>query len=276
MNQFSSFGAWRDAFLQSVLEIGIQVAAFVPSLVVALLIVLFGWMLSRALELAVGRLLQLFGLDRVARRLRLADVLERAGVQTTLSLVVARTLFWILMLSFLLFGAQTLGINVVSATIDRLVRFIPDILGAVLILLLGLLVARFAGTVVSSGAIAAGYPSGTRLGFFVRVIASGLVLIVALEQLGVATNIFVGPFTVILAAVGLSAGLAFALGAYPIVTHILAGHFLKQSLPRDVFVEVDGRRGTVDRIGATDTLFRCGEESWSIPNAKLLDLIVNR
>ena len=65
-------------------------------------------------------------------------------------------------------------------------------------------------------------------------------------------------------------------GARPIVTHILAGHFLKQSLPRDSFVEVGGERGIVERIGATDTLFRNGEESWSIPNAKLLDLIVRR
>lgn len=276
MEQFPNITAWRDAFLQATTELGTRVAGFLPSLVGALLIVLVGWVVSRCVELLARALLRSFGVDRAAARLQLTHVLERAGVRAPVSEIVAKTLYWFLMLAFLLFGVQTLGLDAVTTTIDRLVGFIPALLGAGLIGILGLLFARFVGTVASSGAAAAGFPSPTRLGFFVQMLVAGLVLVVAVEQLGVATSILVGPVTAILAAAGLSAGLAFALGAYPIVTHILAGHFLKQSLPRDSFVEIDGSRGIVERIGATDTLFRNGEESWSVPNARLLDLIVKR
>lgn len=276
MEQFSGFDVWRDAFLQSTVEIGTRIAAFVPHLVLAVFIIFVGWLIAQGAEVATGRLLRLFGIDTAARRLRVSHVLERAGVRVPLSEIVATSVYWVLLLSFMLFGVETLGVEAVSATLERLVQYIPQILGAVLILVLGFLSARFVGTVVTSGAAAAGFSGASRLGAVTRLAASTLVLVVALEQLGVATNIFIGPLTVLLGAAGLAAGLAFALGAYPIVNHILAGHFLKQSLPRDVFVEVDGRRGTVDRVGATETLFSNGEDSWSVPNARLLDMIVER
>jgi hypothetical protein len=276
VDQLPDISAWRDVFLQAANEIGTKVAGFLPSLLGAVLILLVGWLLSRSVELAAGRALRTFGLDRAAIRLRLSDVLERAGVGMALSEVVARLLFWLLMLTFVLSSVETLGLTAVTATIDRLIAYIPNLIGAALITLLGLLLARFTGTVVGSAAAAAGFSSAPRLGILVQILVAGLVIIVAIEQLGIATSVLVGPLTAILAAAGLSAGLAFALGAYPIVTHILAGHFLKQSLPRDTFIEIAGERGVVERIGATETVLRNGQKSWSVPNAKLLDLVVTR
>ena len=60
------------------------------------------------------------------------------------------------------------------------------------------------------------------------------------------------------------------------VTHILAGHFLKQSLPREGAIEVDGTRGIVERVGAVDTLLRNDTRSWSVPNGQLLEKVVER
>lgn len=276
MEQLPDIAAWRDVFLEAATAVGTKIAAFLPSLLGAVAILLLGWLLSRSVEVAAGRALRTFGLDRAAARLRLSDVLGRAGIQMTLSEVVARLLFWLLMLTFLLSSVETLGLTAVTATIDRLIAYIPNLIGAALIALLGVLFARFVGTVVSSAAAAAGFPSAPRLGFLVQMLVAGLVIVVAVEQLGVATNVLVGPLTALLAAAGLSAGLAFALGAYPIVTHILAGHFLRESLPRDAFVEVEGERGVVERVGATETLLRQGEKAWSVPNAKLLNLVVTR
>jgi hypothetical protein len=150
-------------------------------------------LISRSVEIAAGRALRTFGLDRAATRLRMTDVLERAGLKLGLSEIVARLLFWLLMLTFVLSSVEALGLTAVTATIDRLIAYVPSLIGAALITVVGLVLARFVGTLVSSAAAAA--------------------------------------------------GLAFALGAYPIVTHILAGHFLKESLPRDTFVEVEGERG---------------------------------
>lgn len=275
-NLLTDITAWRDALLQSATDLALRVAGFVPALLAAIVLLGVGWLLARAVELTARRVLGALGLDRAATRLGMSQPLERAGVRTPLSDVIARLSFWLVIAAFVLASARMLGLAAVTATVDRLVGFVPDLVGAGVILVLGLLAARFLGTLVSSGGAAAGLPSAARLGFVVRVLFGGLVVVVALEQLGVATSVLVGPLTAVLAAAGLSAGLTLALGAHPIVTHILAGHYLKQSLPRDSLVEVGGGRGVVERIGATDTLLRDGDDCWSIPNAKLLDLVVKR
>lgn len=276
MDPLSDISTWQDAFLQAASEMGTRLVAYLPNLVGALLILVIGWLVARSIELAASRGLRKLGLDRVAARLRIAEVIDRAGLGISVSQGVARLLFWLLMLTVLLACVDTLGLDAVTVTVDRLIAYIPSLVAATLIVVFGLLLARLLGGVVSSGAAAAGFPNAARLGFLVQLLAAGLVVVVAIEQLGVGTAVLVGPLTAVLAALGLSAGLAFALGAYPIVTHILAGHFLKQSLPRDTFVEIDGERGVVERIGAIDTVLRNGDRTWSVPNAKLINQTVIR
>jgi small-conductance mechanosensitive channel len=249
------------------------VVGFLPHLVGALLILFLGWALSRLVEVAAQRIFRTLGIDRLAFRYRLS---ERAGLRRAPSEALARVVFWLLMVTFLLASAQALGLPAVATTMERLAAYLPNLIGAALIAFLGLLMVRLLGSVTSSAAAAAGVPGAPRLGFLVRLLTAGLVTILTVEQLGIATAILVWPLTVVLAAAGFAAGLAFALGARPIVTHILAGHFLKQSLPRDSFIEIDGERGIVERIGATDTLLKNGDRRWSVPNAQLLERVVVR
>jgi hypothetical protein len=276
MRALFDFDTWREIVTRAAGELGATLASFVPHLLGAFAILAVGWLLSRSLEIAAGRLLHVVGLDRAAARLHLYDVLARAGVRATLSQIIARLLFWLLLLTFLLSAVETLGLTAVTSTLDRLIAYIPNVIGAALIAVFGLLLARFAGSVVGSGAAAAGFPGAQRVGLVAQGLAAILVLAAAAEQLGVSTDVLIGPITALLAAAGFAAGLAFALGARPIVTHILAGHFLQQSLPRDGFVEVDGRRGRVERVGPTETLLRDGERSWSVPNGQLLERVVSR
>ncbi len=219
------------------------------------------------------RSLRTLRIDRLAYRHR---VVEYAGLAQAPSEALGLLVYWLVLVTFLLSSIQMLGVTALSATLDRLLGYIPNLIGAALVGLLGVLLARFLGSMTASAAAAAGVPGAARFGFFVQVLAIGLVALVAIEQLGFATSILLGPLLVLSAIVGLTAGLAFALGARPIITHILAGHFLKQTLPRDIFVEIDGQQGVVERIGATDTLFRNGEQRWSVPNGHLLDRVVVR
>jgi small-conductance mechanosensitive channel len=275
MENFFDVAAGREVLLRALSDLTATFAAFLPSLAGALLLLALGWLVSRSVELAARRALRGLGLDRAAARLRLADWLEASGIRWTLSEGIARLLFWLLMLTFVLSGVETLGLEAVTGTIDRLIAFIPKLIGAGLIVVLGLLFARFLGGAIGSAAAAAGV-GGARLGFVVQALVALLVAVIAIEQLGVDTGVLVAPLTALLAAASFAAGLAFALGARPIITHILAGHFLRQSLPREAFVEIEGRRGVVQRIGATDTLLRNGAESWSIPNAQLIERVVTR
>jgi hypothetical protein len=265
-------GAWRTLMTEALKAFGERVAEFFPNLAGALLLLLLGWLISRMVKAAASRLLRGLGVDRAAGRLRITATLAQAGVQLPVSEVVGLLLFWLSMLVFLASGVQTLGLTAVSETIERLTAYLPNLIAAVFVALLGMLLARFGGGATASAAAAAGITGARSVGLLVQTVLVALAMVIAAEQLGVATTILVGPLTAVLAAAALAAGLAFALGARPVITHILAGHFLKQSLPRDAFVEIGGRRGVVERVGPTDTVFRDGDQRWSLPNAHLLEM----
>jgi hypothetical protein len=276
MREIFDVEAWRRVGVDSLSELGSTVAGFLPSLAGTLLILLLGWMVSRLVEAAATRLLHRLGLDRASSRLRLSETLENAGLDAPPSRLVGRLVFWLLMLTFVLSAVETLGLSAVTATIDRLIAFLPNVIAASLIFVLGLLFARLVRNLVSSGAAAADLGEAARLGSLAQGAVALVVGVVALEQLGVQTQVVVTVITVVAGAFGVAVGVAFALGARPIITHILAGHFLRESLPSGGTVEVSGRRGVVERVGAVDTLVRDGEHTWSIPNGRLLEEIVGR
>ncbi len=103
-----------------------------------------------------------------------------------------------------------------------------------------------------------------------------VVAVLALEQLGVETELLVTVITALVATLSLAMGVAFALGARDVVTHILAGHYLRQSLPAGRLVEVQGRSGVVQEVGPVATLMRRDDRVVSVPNARLLDEIILR
>jgi hypothetical protein len=274
MSEIFDVEAWRQVLVNSLTEFGATTAEFLPSLIATLVILGVGWLVSRLVAAVAERVLLQLGLDRAAARLGLSETLREAGVSVLPSRIVGRLIFWILMLTFLVSAVETLGLSAVTATIDRLIAFLPNVIAAGLIFVLGLLLARLVRNLVSSGAAAAELAQAPRLGSLAEIAVALIVGVVALEQLGIETQMVVTVATAIVAAVGVTVGVAFALGARPVITHILAGHFLRQSLPRGGSVEVGGQRGVIERVGAVDTLVRDGEQSWSIPNGRLIEEIV--
>lgn len=269
-------GLWRELATRAFSDLGTALAGLLPKLLGALVLLAVGWLVATAVALAAERLLRGVGLDRAAARLGLDAPLRRAGLPAPASTLLARTIFWLLILIFLLSAVETLGLQAVTDTLDRLIGFLPALIGAALVALVGLLLARFAGALVRSGATAAALPGPARLGFLAEAAVAGLVGLVAAEQLGLDARLLVPPLTALVAVLGLAAGIAFALGAVPIVTHILAGHFLRQSLPRDGVVEVAGHRGVVEQVGPTDTWLRGDEHRIRIPNGRLLEETLQR
>ena len=276
MEDIFSLAAWREVVVSAFRQLGDNLAALFPSLVGTLVLLVVGWGASKLSEAVVRRSLLRVGFDRASARLRLPEMLLRAGIEAPPSRIVGRLFFWIVMVTFVLSAVETLGLSAATSTIDRLVGYLPHLVAGVLIVFGGLLVSRLVRGVIASGALAMDLERGERLG----TAAGGLVLVfaavLALEQLGIETTLLVLLLTVVVGAGALTIGIGFALGARPVIGHILAGHFLRQSIAQGSTLEVGGRRGLVERVGPIDTLLSNEDRSWSIPNAALLDEVIDR
>lgn len=276
MGDIFDLAAWREVIASAFRQLGDNLVEIFPTLVGVLVLLLVGWGTSKLSEAVARRGLTRVGFDRVAARLRLPEMLSRAGIESPPSRIMGRLLFWIVMLTFVLSAVETLGLDAATSTIDRLVGYLPNLIAALLIVLGGLLVSRLVRGVVASGALTLDVDRGQRLGGAAGGLVMVFFVVLAMEQLGIETTLLVMLLTVLVGATALTLGIGFALGARPVIGHILAGHFLRQSISQGSTLEVDGRRGLVERVGPVDTLVKDDEHSWSIPNATLLDQVTGR
>jgi small-conductance mechanosensitive channel len=130
--------------------------------------------------------------------------------------------------------------------------------------------------VVTSAAAAADLSYAKGLGAVGNTSILVMVGVVSMEQLGVDTQILITVITVSVAAIMAGMGLAFALGAREVVRGILAGHYLRQSLPQGPVIEIGGRSGVVEQIGPVATTFRDGERSFTMPNSRVVDEVIEQ
>jgi hypothetical protein len=274
MGDAFSVDVWRESIASAVSQLGETLGSLLPAIVGAVLILAIGWIVSKVVQVIARRALAKVGLDRAALRFRVTAVLQRANIASAPSAIVAGFLFWILMLVFVLAATETLGFRAVTTTVERLIAYLPRVIGAALVVAVGFVLGRALQRIVDSGASVAGLPQPEKLAGTAYAIVLLVAAVVAVEQLGLQTDVLVTVLTILVATFGLTMGLAFALGARKLVTHILAGHYLRQSLPATGPVEIAGRRGTVESIGAVNTVLRSEDGSWIVPNARVLDDVV--
>lgn len=267
--------AWAAPLTEAVANIGAWAAAMLPKLIGALLVLVVGWLVARGLSWILGRALDRVGLDRAVERFA-GELMQKIGFTGSIAQVLSRIVFWIVMLAFLMGVADILGLEAVTNTIEQLFAYLPNVISAAIIIVVGVSVARLVGDVVSSGAAAANLTYARQLGSGVRGAFIVMVLVTVLDQLGVDTQIVQTVITALVGMVAIGLGLSFAFGSGDVVRGILAGHYIRQTLSEGDEVSVAGRRGRVERIGPVETLFRDDDHTWSIPNAQLLAEVIER
>ena len=263
----------RDMVMKMVSDLVAGVVDFTPKLVGGVVVLVIGWMLAKLLRAIVRRTIS-GGLDGLLERTGVAEAIERTSITATPSEIVASVIYWLTLTLFVMASSQILGMTAISEAISRIFGYIPSVLSAAMVLAAGTFLARFVGNLVSSASEAAGISYAKGLGAVANTSIVVMVGVVTLEQLGVETQILITVITVTVAAITAGMGLAFALGSRDVIRSILAGHYLRQSLPVGSPVEVNGDRGVVEQVGAVSTTFRDGPRSWTVPNTRLLEEVI--
>ena len=271
-DQFSEI---QDMLVGMLTDVAGATIEFLPKLIGALAVLLLGWLIAKVLRAVLVRSVQV-SLDALLERSGLMETLERASISAQPSQIVGGVAYWLVLILFVMGAAEIVGLTAVTSAITRILGYIPSVISAALVLAAGVFLARFIGNVVTSAASAAGLSYAKGLGAVAQTSIVVMVVVVTLEQLGVDTQILITVITVTVAAITAGMGLSFALGSRDIVAGILAGHYLRQSLPEGEMVEVDGRRGLVEQIGPISTTFRDGTNKWSIPNRRLMDEVIGQ
>src|SRR5690606_34734909 len=130
---------WSQSFIYAMTALWTKVASFIPDLITALIIVLLGFVVARIVDAVLSKGLAKLGLDRLMRRAGVTRMLSRIVFASLGSAVVGKIVSWFIVLSFVVSAAETLVLPRLSATLHAFSLYLPQVFGAALILLAGLL-----------------------------------------------------------------------------------------------------------------------------------------
>jgi hypothetical protein len=181
-----------------------------PALIGALIILFAGYLLAKVLQRLTERGLRRIRLNHLLERGGVTQAVERSGTHINPTRVLANLVFWLVMFTVILLAANALGLDSLANVVSTLVSYIPSVIAAIVIILVGIVLGGFVGGLIAASA--GGLHGGRALS---RIGRGGVILLaifMALQELGIATDIVTTAFAILFGAIALALALSFGLG----------------------------------------------------------------
>ena len=203
------------------------------------MVILFaGYLLARLFEKGTERVLRRIKFNQLLERGGVMAAVERAGSHVNPTRIAASLVFWFVMFTVMLVAANALGLQSLANVFSELVSYIPSLIAAIVIIIVGIVLGGFVGGLIMASA--GGLHGGPTLA---RVGKGGVVLLatfMALQELGVATEIVTTAFAILFGAIALALSLAFGLGNRELAGEVTRSWYKRYREERDT-IERDNR-----------------------------------
>lgn len=248
-----------------------RLIAWLPTILVAIILIILGWIFARLISALTQRLLRRLRVDGIFERVGLADGFTQAGITRPASELIGLVIFWLVFLSFILLALEQFGLMAVVLPLQGLIGYLPRLLAAALVLIVGAFLAQFLGRVSQATAAGMRIEFHQPLGQLVQVLLLVVTVILAVDQLGFNLTLLTETFTNLLTVVVAGLVLAFALGARGVTGNVLAGYYAREQFSLGEHVVVDDQEGTLEAIGTLNAEIAVGEDRIFIPNARMIE-----
>jgi hypothetical protein len=190
----------------------VKIWGYIPNIFAAIVILVVGWFIAKLIETIVARVLKLVRLDVASEKSGIAKMLAQGGIKATLSEIIGGIVFWVVIFVVIATAMNVVYLVIAADILSRLVAYVPNILGAIFILILGTLLASFVAAIVRTAASNAGIDNAKTLAEVTKIVLVIFAIIMAIEQLGIGVAIINLAVSIILASAGLAIAIAFGLG----------------------------------------------------------------
>jgi small-conductance mechanosensitive channel len=222
-------GMWQSLVLMEPAKaVFAQIVQFFVNVLLVICILLIGWLISNfIIKPVVTRLLRTVKLDELSDRIELDSLLAKGGIKYSLSELIGVICYWLSILITVVVAVNSIGLTVAAELLQKIVLFVPSIIAAIFIIILGMFVATLLRNIVRTAATNAGLSQVNLLSKLVEILVLVFAIITALKQLAIDVRIIEFAISIALAAAGLAVALAFGLGCKE-----MAGKFLNEFIDK--------------------------------------------
>jgi hypothetical protein len=268
MNKIQTIG---QNFWDSVSVMWMKIFDVLPNILIAIIILMIGWLVARSLSYIVFKAIQLSKVEKFASKALGRDVTKKSETGWNMALIVKKAVYWAVILLFAVFASETLGWQIVTQELSNIIAYIPRLLTAVVIFIIGMYIAGFIRQAISVGINSIGIRASGVISTIAYYLILVLVTITALNQAGVNTGAITSNFVIIIGSVFLAFALAFGLGAKDVLGNIVAGLYTRKNFHSGQRIKIDGKEGTIEKIDSINFVLKTGDSRIIMPIKKLVE-----
>ena len=216
---------WGQAIMTSIAAALAMFLGAIPRVIGFAVILIVGWIIASLIATAVAALLRAVKFNDLAQRSGFAGFVQQAGIRTDAAGALATIAKWFVRLIVLVVAFDALGLPAVSQVLQQLLLWIPNLVVAMVVLVLGGLVANAVHALVRGATAQADLGNPDLLANLARGAVWAFAIVIAVNQLGIATTLVNTLFMATVGAVALALGLAFGLGGRETAGQIVAGWY---------------------------------------------------
>ncbi|WP_373551797.1 mechanosensitive ion channel domain-containing protein [Haliscomenobacter sp.] len=243
--------------------------AFVPKFVGALLLLFLGWFLGRMIARFFQKLLERIGADKLGDRLNQIDFIARSPVKLKPSTMVGKFLYYVIFIFFFMAATDTLGITAVSEMISKIFEYLPRILSALVVFVIGILFADMLKKLVHTACISLNIPAGGLIANFVFYFVFINVAMITLSQAGIDTNFIQDNLSIILAGIVGAFAVGYGYASRPLVGNLLASYYNKSKVKVGDLISIDGVKGKIVAMDNSTMTLDADDRKIIVPLNKL-------
>ncbi len=236
----------------------------IPGFVLAIFILLIGFLVARIIKALTNRFVK--NLGRFIPYKNIQDHLQPAKLEPSATLI-SNILYWIIIFFFLTIATETSGLPVITTLFSSILNYLPKIVVAVLICVIGIIGGVILRDLITSTATSAGITYGVILGKIGQFTLLSISILIGINYVGIDITILTNIILILLSAVLLGAALAFALGAKTSVSNILATHYLQKRYKIGQIIKIKDIEGRIINITTINVIIETSEGQVCVPSA---------
>ncbi len=246
-----------------------QFALILPRLLAAIIVFFIGWIAAKTVANVIGKILIKSGIDGIAAKLNDIDIVQKFNIKVELSRIVAKLLYYIILLVFMIAATDILAMPAISQLVSDIINYVPQLISAAIVLMLGVMLGDFIKSIVLTTCKSLGIPSGNIIANVVFYFIFLNAIVSALSQAKIDTGFIKNNLTVLLGAIAGAFALGYGLASRDLMSSFLASFYHRDRYDIGDIITIDGVTGEIVELDNAAITLQTDGKRVVIPSSKL-------
>ncbi|TDB63692.1 mechanosensitive ion channel family protein [Arundinibacter roseus] len=242
-----------------------QFIDFVPRLMGCIVILIVGYIVAKTVAIVVKNVLGKVGFDKIGDKLNEISIVKQLKTEIRLSEIIAKVLYYFILLVFLTAATETLGVNAITSMVLSLVNFIPQLIAAAIMLQVGIMLSDAVKSAVIALCKTFNVPSAKMIGNFVFIFFLIITFISCLGQIGIKTELFESSFNLILGGAIAAFALGYGIASKDVLANIISSIYSRNKYKEGQLIKVDEVKGRIIKMDTVSLTIQNEEITTIVP-----------